>query len=149
MANLLYCVITASGFEETLEEAYTKDVSEYFIPIDYYSMAGFDANSESIYFMFFDEWKIFRMIDFFRRTNILLEYQVVENLIDFILSDKKYMNVFSEEHNKKVIENYILETITIDDVLDRMNQNRNNKEFSLLPIEKEVLGMTTLSNTFR
>lgn len=141
MTSILYCVITASGFEEVLDEAYTKDVSEYFKPKDYYCMAGFDVGKESIYFMFFDKWKILRMIDFFRRNNILLEYQKVENVIDYIHSDKKYLEVFSDRHNKTVIENYILNTVTVDDLLDRMNQNRHNKEFSLLPIEKEVLGV--------
>jgi len=147
MKNPLYCVITESGFEEALDEAYTKDVNEYFVPKDYYSMAGFDVDMESIYFMYFDEWKIFRMIDFFKRNNILLEYHVVENVITFILSDKKYLEVFSDIHNKYVIENYILDAVSVNEVLDRMNQNRHNKEFSLLPIEKEVLGMITSNIT--
>ena len=141
MTNTLYCVITASGFDEALDESYTKDIREYLTPIDYYQIAGYDVLTESIYFMFFDKWKIFRMIDFFRRNNILLKYQVVENILDFIHSEKKYLEVFSDRHNKTVMENYILDTAKIDDVLDRMNQHRNNKEFSLLPIEKEVLGM--------
>ena len=141
MTNPLFCVITASGYEEYLEESYIKDVSEYFKPIDYYSMAGFDVDHESIYFMFFEEWKILRMIDFFKRSNILFDYQIVTNVIDFIHSEKKYLEVFSDSHNKTVMDNYILDNVKIDDVLDRMNQNRNNKEFSLLPIEKEVLGM--------
>ena len=141
MTNPLYCVITAAGYEEALEEAYTKDIREYLIPADYYSMAGFDIDKESIYFMYFDEWKILRMIEFFRRNNILLEYQVVENAINFIHSEKKYLEVYSDEHNKMVMDNFIFNAITVDDILDRMNQNRNNKDYFLLPIEKEVLGM--------
>ena len=141
MTNRLFCVITTNGNEDILEESYTNDLRTYFVPIDYYSMAGFDVDKESIYFMYFDKWKILRMVDFFSRNNILLEYQVVENVIDFLYSDKKYLNVFSDEHNKYVMDNYILDTVSMDDVLDRMNQNRNNKEFSLLPIEKEVLGI--------
>ena len=144
MTNPLFCVITATGYDEALEEAYTKDISEYLTPIDYYQIAGYDILTESIYFMFFNEWKIFRMIDFFRRNNILLNYQVVENILDFIHCEKKYLEVFSDRHNKTVMENYILNTVTVDDVLDRMNQNRKNKDFFLLPIEKEVLGMIPL-----
>ena len=141
MTNPLYCVITDTGYEKALEKAYTKDIREYFKPKDYYSMAGFDVDHESIYFMFFDKWKILRMIDFFRRNNILLEYQVVENVINFIHSDKKYVEVFADSHNKYVMDNYILDTVSVNDVLDWINQNRNNKDFSLLPVEKEVLGI--------
>lgn len=141
MTNRLFCVITTNGNEDILEESYTNDLRTYFVPVDYYSMAGFDFDKESIYFMYFDKWKILRMVDFFSRNNILLEYQVVENVIDFLYSDKKYLNVFSDEHNKYVMDNYILDTVSMDDVLDRMNQNRNNKDYSLLPVEKEVLGI--------
>ena len=53
MTNPLFCVITATGYDEALEEAYTKDISEYLTPIDYYQIAGYDFLTESIYFMFF------------------------------------------------------------------------------------------------
>ena len=62
MTNTLYCVITASGFDEALDESYTKDIREYLTPIDYYQIAGYDILNESIYFMYFDELKILRMI---------------------------------------------------------------------------------------
>ena len=139
MLNSLYCIITTSG-NEHLDDAFTAEIRLYLDPDDYYCCAGYDVGNESIYFIYIDQWKVFQIIDFFKRNNILLHYQVVQNVIDFIDSDKKFLEVYSDEHNKTVVNNYIMNSVSVDDVLDRINDNRNNKEFSLLPIERSILG---------
>ena len=147
MTNPLYCVITDTGYEKALEKAYTKDIREYLIPADYYNMAGFDIDKESIYFMYIEEWKVIRMINFFRINDILIEFQIVDNVMDFINGDEKYQEVYSDEHNKMVMDNFIFNTISVNEVLDRINENKNNASFSLSEIEKTVLGMIP-SDTF-
>jgi len=139
MLNSLYCIITTNG-NEHLDDAFTAEIRLYLDIGDDNCWAGYDVGNESIYFIYIDQWKVFQIIDFFKRNDILLEYQVVQNVIDFINSNNKYRELYSDEHNKTVMDNYIMNTVTIDDVLDRINDNRNNKEFLLLPIERSILG---------
>ena len=140
MANPLYCVITTRD-NDHLDEAFTAEIESFLIPEDYYQIAGYDTLAESIYFMFIEEWKVIRMINFFRINDILIEFQIVDNVMDFINGDEKYQEVYSDEHNKMVMDNFIFNTISVNEVLDRINENKNNASFSLSEIEKTVLGM--------
>ena len=140
MINPMYCVITTRD-NDHLDEAFTTEIKSFLTPDDYYQIAGYDTLTESIYFMYIDEWKVIRMIEFFIKNGVLLEYQVVKNILDFINSDEKYKEVYSDEHNKMVMDNFIFNTLSVDAVLDRINENRNNKEFLLSEIEKTVLGV--------
>ncbi len=65
--------------------------------------------------------------------------QLVSDVIDLINSDEKYLEFYSEERNKTVLDNYILHHVSIDDILDKMCKNRNNSGFSLLPVEQLIL----------
>ena len=140
MINPLYCVITTRD-NDHLDEAFSAEIKSFLIPEDYYQIAGYDTFAESIYFMYIEEWKIIRMIEFFISNDVLLEYQKVDNVLNFINGDEKYLEVYSDEHNKMVMDNFIFNTISVNEVLDRINENKNNASFSLSEIEKTVLGM--------
>ncbi|MCX6280488.1 MAG: hypothetical protein NTU51_00820 [Bacteroidetes bacterium] len=139
MTNPLYCVITTRD-NDHLDEAFTTEIKSFLIPADYYQIAGYDTLAESIYFMYIEEWKVIRMIEFFIKNDILLEYQKVDNVLNFINADEKYLEVYSDDHNKTVMDNFIFNTISVNMVLDRIIENRNNDSFSLSEIEKTVLG---------
>ena len=140
MINPLYCLITDRDSDH-LNEAFNNEITSFLTIDDYYHMAGYDILTESILFMYIEEWKVVRIIEFCINHDILIEYQKVDNVIDFISSDEKYLEVFSDDHNKAIINYYIMETFSVDDILDRMNQNKNNTSFSLSEIEKTVLGI--------
>lgn len=142
MNNDLYCITVKSG-QEHLDESFTIDCLSYLDSDDGNYIAGFDINDESIYFVFIDEWKVEKMINFFKENNILIKFEKVSNIINFINSDKKYLEVYSEEHNRVVLNNYIKYHITVDNVLDRMYQNKDVKGFSLFPVEMEILLLET------
>jgi len=125
--------------DELLDEKFTSEISSYLDPDDRDYMGGYDIDNESIYLLFIDEWKTFKMIDFFKRHNLLVKYERVSNVLDLINSDKKYFKFYSDERNKEILDNYILNNITIDDVLDSISENRNKTGYSLLPIELSIL----------
>ena len=64
----------------------------------------------------------------------------VTNIFDFLVN-LKYSSIYSDKDNKKVIDTYISIHITMDDVLDRINENKGISGFKLFPIEKEILSM--------
>ena len=140
MTNNLYCIIIQSGHSH-LDEEFTSDAESYLDNYDRDCIAGYDIGNESIYFLYIPEWKVFRIIDFFKRNHILLKYELVTNIFDFLSSDVKFLVVYSEARNKNILDNYIINTVTIDTVLDRMNSNRNTKGFSLFQIEMSILGI--------
>lgn len=139
--NNLYCITVKSG-QEHLESEFEKDCLSYMEEFDGEYIAGFDVDDESIYFTFMDEWKIEKMVDFFKRNKILIEVEKVSNIIKFINSDKKYLKVYSEERNRVIMNHYITIHITIDSILERLFENKEKDDFFLLPIEKEILLMT-------
>lgn len=136
--NNLYCITVKSG-QEHLESKFEKDCLSYLEENDGEQIAGFDVEDESIYFTFMDEWKIKRMIEFFRKNNILISVTKILNIIDFINSEKKYLKVYSEERNRVIMNRYITIHVTIDSILERLFKNKDIEGFSLLPIEKEIL----------
>jgi hypothetical protein len=137
--NSLFYIITKNVNDELLEENFEADASLYLEPDDGDCIGGFDIDNESIYLLYIDKWKIFKMIDFFERNHVLIKYECIPDVIDLINSDEKYLEFYSEERNKTVLDNYILHHVSIDDILDKMCKNRNNSGFSLLPIEKLIL----------
>jgi hypothetical protein len=137
--NSLYCIITKNVNDELLEEKFNTDASLYLEPDDGDCIGGFDIDNKSIYLLYIDKWKIFKMIDFFSRNHVLIKFELVSDVIDLINSDKKYLEFYSEELNKTVLDNYIVHHVSIDDILDRINKNRNNSGFSLLPVEQLIL----------
>jgi hypothetical protein len=128
--------------DELLEEKFNTEISTYLDPDDVDQILGYDIDNESIYILYLDEWKTFKMIDFFKRNHLLVKYELVSNVIDLINSDQKYFKFYSEERNKEILDNYILNNITIDDILDRISENRSKTGFSLLPIERKILETT-------
>lgn len=139
--NFLYCITVKNG-QEHLDEAFEIDCMTYLEEDDGDCISGFDVENESIYFTFIDESKVRKMIDFFKRNGILIKYEKVSNIIDFINNDKKYLRVYSDERNRSILNTYIKIHVTVDNVLERLHDNKHNDEFSLLPIEKEILTMS-------
>lgn len=137
-SNLLYCIIIKKS--DYLEKEFDKDISTYLVDGDGDHVAGTDVENETIYLLYIEEWKIFKMIDFFKKHDVLLKFEIVTNIFDF-LGNLKYSSIYSDKDNKKVIDTYISIHITMDDVLDRINENKGISGFKLLPIEKEILSM--------
>jgi hypothetical protein len=128
--------------DEILDKKFTNEISSYLDSEDRDYISGYDVEDQSIYLLYIDEWKTFKMIDFFKRNHLLVKYELVSNVIDLINSDEKYFKFYSDERNKEILDNYILNNVTIDDVLDRINENRSKTGFSLLPIERKILETT-------
>ena len=137
-SNLLYCIIIKKS--DYLEKEFDKDISTYLVDGDGDHVAGTDVENETIYLLYIEEWKIFKMIDFFKKHDVLLKFEIVTNILDF-LGNSKYSSIYSDKDNKKVIDTYISIHITMDDVLDRINENKGISGFKLFPIEKEILSM--------
>lgn len=137
-SNLLYCIIIKKS--DYLEKEFDKDISTYLVDGDGDHVAGTDVENETIYLLYIEEWKIFKMIDFFKKHDVLLKFEIVTNIFDF-LGNLKYSSIYSDKDNKKIIDTYISIHITMDDVLDRINENKGISGFKLLPIEKEILSM--------
>ena len=138
-SNLLYCIIIKKS--DYLEKEFDKDISTYLVDGDGDHVAGTDVENETIYLLYIEEWKIFKMIDFFKKHDVLLKFEIVTNIFDF-LGNLKYSSIYSDKDNKKIIDTYISIHITMDDVLDRINENKGISGFKLLPIEKEILSMS-------
>ena len=137
-SNLLYCIIIKKS--DYLEKEFDKDISTYLVDGDGDHVAGTDVENETIYLLYIEEWKIFKMIDFFKKHDVLLKFEIVTNIFDF-LGNLKYSSIYSDKDNKKIIDTYISIHITMDDVLDMINENKGISGFKLLPIEKEILSM--------
>lgn len=132
--NKLYCLITKQNGYEYLELSFVEILST----IDFQDgdfIIGHDVNDESIYFTYIEESKTIEIINFFKKNNILVLCQHVKNVINFIQSDKKYMDVY--ENNKLSMNNYIIKNVNSDDILDRMMNN------TLLQIEFDILNKKT------
>jgi len=137
--NSLYCITVKNKQDFQLEETFIQDCMNYLEEKDGDLIAGFDVEDESIYFTFIDEWKIFKMINFFRKKGILIKSEKIINIIEFINSDKKYMMVYSDERNKSILNRYIRIHVTTDNILERVYDNKGVNDFSLFPIEEEIL----------
>jgi hypothetical protein len=132
--NKLYCLITKQNGYEYLELSFVEILATInFDDSDF--IIGHDVNDESIYFTYIEESKAIEIINFFKRNNILVSCQCVKNVIDFIQSDKKYMDVY--ENNKQTVDNFIIENVNSDDVLDRMIN------YPLLQVELDILNKKT------
>lgn len=131
MCNELYCIVIKSGFDH-LEDEFIMESSLNIDDSDF--IAACDVGEESIYFTYIDYFKISKMLSFFRKHKILINYQVIDNVIDFITSDKKYSDLYSDNRNKTILDKYIINNVTIDNVLDRMID-----KCQLLPIELDIL----------
>jgi hypothetical protein len=104
------------------------------------AIAGFDMeNGGSGLFIFLDEWKVLRILDFFRKHDLLESYEIISKPTQFISSNARYLEAYQEERNKIILDNYIRRNMSADDVLDRINENKSVPGFTLLPIEKEIL----------
>ena len=137
--NSLYYITVKNKQDFQLEETFIQDCMNYLEEKDGDLISGFDVEDESIYFTFIDEWKIFKMINFFRKNGVLVKFEKISNIIDFINSDKRYLTVYSEERNRLILNKYIRINVTSDDVLERLYDNKGVTDFSLFPIEQEIL----------
>ena len=136
-SNLLYCIIIKKS--DYLEKEFDKDISTYLVDGDGDHVAGTDVENETIYLLYIEEWKIFKMIDFFKKHDVLLKFEIVTNIFDF-LGNLKYSSIYSDKDNKKIIDTYISIHITMDDVLDfRIQITSHRKRNSLNGIKKQAI----------
>ena len=135
--NKLYCIIIKSGFDIYLDSEFTSIMSKYLNSYDGNFIAGSDVKGESIYFTYVDKYKVFKMVDFFKKHNILLKHYYIDDVINFINSDPKFLEVYSDDYNKIVLDNYIKNNITIDDILDKIIENEKLSDIEINILNKK------------
>ena len=131
----LYCLVTKQNGYEYLELSFVEILATIIFE-DNDFIVGYDVNDESIYFTYINKSKTIEIINFFKKNNILFSYEIINDVVDFIQSDEKYITVY--ENNKSSIDDFIIENMTSDDVLDRMV-----KKYPLLQIELDILNKKT------
>jgi hypothetical protein len=99
-------------------------------------MGGEEVGDEVIIITDLSIFKTMKMIEFFEKNNFLKSYEFVTNIVDFINSDNKYSEIYSDDRNKVILDKYINATVTVDDILDRILKNGLP---SLLQVELEKL----------
>ena len=93
--------------------------------------------------IYLDEWKVFQIIEFFKNYDLLVSYEIVSNPAKFICSRPEFYDAYKEERNKRILDNYILGNMSVDDVLERIYENKSVPGFTLLPVEMEILTGTS------
>jgi hypothetical protein len=134
--NQLFCIVTKKDSNPKIEEDFVSDISTYLNSTDGEYIAGYDYNNQSIFLTYIDRSKVLKMVDFFKRYNVLDEFIKVDNVMKFINSDIKYSELYLEESNKVMLNNYIRYNVSVDDVLERIFESSMK---SLFPIELEIL----------
>ena len=134
IANDLYHITVRNNPE--LEKEFVENVSQFLEPEDSDAITGLDIDDKSIYLTFVDDYKVAKLIEFFKKHKMLIKFGRVDNIIDFINSDKNFFELYSEENNNTILNSYIEYNITKDNILDRISSNSID---SLLPIELEIL----------
>lgn len=143
MRNLLkdlYCVVANYNLDqiytELIEEKFNTLLETYLEPSDVEHVAIFEINDKVIYLLNINKFKVLKIVEFFSRYNLLVSFEdITDKPFNFIYSNK-YLGLYDDEYNKKIIDNYILENMTIDNILDRINDIGYEK---LLPIELKIL----------
>ncbi len=137
MTKEMYCLITKQQNDDVcLEIEFEKILSLISYNVDNY-IIGCDVNNESIYFIYLDNCDILlKIINFFKEHNLLISGKRIDNIIELINSDKKYLEVYLE--GSKLIDKYICNHITTDEILDRMIESGSYK-YEPLSIELEIL----------
>ena len=126
--------------QKHLETLFMVELSSFVSNWEKDAIAGFDMENESSgLFIFLDEWKIFRILEFFRKYDILESYEIISNPAQSISSNPRYLEAYKDERTKMILDSYIRRNMNLDDVLDRINENKSVPGFTLLPIEKEIL----------
>lgn len=131
--NKMFCIVTKSGFDY-LEDEFFSYMSKFLKPNDSGYIAGGDVSGETIYFTCIDEYKVSKMIKFFKTNDIFIKCEEVSNIVEFLNSDKKYLEIYNDERNKIILNNFIVKNVSIDNILDRMIGR-----FMLLSIELDIL----------
>ena len=86
-SNLLYCIIIKKS--DYLEKEFDKDISTYLVDGDGDHVAGTDVENETIYLLYIEEWKIFKMIDFFKKHSRKYQTRINEVLLAIVHDYKK------------------------------------------------------------
>lgn len=142
--NPLYFII-ARGTQEPekqkrIETEFLVDLCQFVSNPEKDAIAGFDLeNGGTGMLLFLDEWKVFRIVDFFEKNDLLVSFEIISNPPQFICSNPKYLEGYREERNKVILDKYMRKNMGIDDVLDRINENKSIPGFKLLPVEEEIL----------
>ena len=126
--------------EKRLETEFMADLCSYVSNSEKEAVAEFDMKNKGTgLLIYLDEWKVFRILEFFRHYDLLVSYEIISNPVRFICSSPEYYKAYEEERNKRVLDTYILRNISVDDVLERIHENKFVPGFSLLPVEIEIL----------
>ena len=134
--NSIYCFIIKNTLP--LEDEFVEVLSKFMGPKDGDYIAGYDDGDESIYITYVDKYKIDKMVEFFQKHNALVSFQKIDNIVDFLNSEQKYLLLY--ELNNDILDNYIEHNISIDNILERICDNC--MEY-LLPVEVKMLNKKT------
>jgi hypothetical protein len=134
VANDLYFIIIKNDVE--LEETFTENISQFLESDDVDAITGHDVGNKSIYLTFVDDYKLIKLLQFFKKYKVLIKFGKVDNIIDFINNNKDFFELYLEERNNIILNNYIQYNITKDNILERISLN--SLEY-LLPVELDVL----------
>lgn len=144
LSNPLYFIVV-NGIpdpekEKRLETEFTADLCSYVSNSEKDAVAEFNMKNKCTgLLIYLDKWKVLRILEFFRHYDLLVSYEIISNPVRFIRSSSEYYEAYQEERNKRILDNYILRNISIDDVLERIHENKSVPGFSLLPVEIEIL----------
>ena len=134
--NDMYCIIVKNNND--IEDEFEKYCSTFLKSSDSKYILGGDDDDISIYLTYLDNDKINKIVDFFKKHNMLIKHNKIDNIVSLICSDEKYLTLYSDEHNKPILDEYIKYHISVDDILDRMI-NEKISVTDLLPIELKIL----------
>jgi hypothetical protein len=89
-------------------------------------------------FLLFEETKSKQVINFFDKLGVLDQYKDVTNDIHTskIFDNKDFNSVYSSKEFKHIFDEFIYKNLSVDDILDKINERGIN---SLTKIDKEIL----------
>lgn len=132
----MFCITTLQNSDQNIESDFDDLLDKYLDYNDSEHICGYDTINTSIYLVDIEEYKVIEIINFFKNKKLLVKVVVVENIIEFILSDQKYIDLYNDDRNNIILNKYIIKNTSVDDVLERLNEVKLN---NLLPIELNIL----------
>jgi hypothetical protein len=134
--NKMYCVTTLQSTDQNIEREFNDLLDKLLDYNDSERICGYDFNNTSIYLMDIDDYKVIEIVNFLNSKVLLIKVAIVDNIIEFILSEQKYTNLYIDDRNNTILNKYIKKNTSVDDVLERLSVVKLN---NLLPIELSIL----------
>lgn len=139
----LYCIIARYDLDSSLisiiEEKFNILLKNFLDSDDINKVAMFELDKEAIYLMNISKFKVSKIVEFFSKNKLLISFEEVSNKIFDIVSNERFLGFYDDDYNKKIIDNYILENMTIDNILDRINEVGYDK---ITQIEMKILNQS-------